>query len=197
MAIRKTYERESKVDSKANRQTIENLKVNHRWPEGLDQVRKAVQECFAWARSFGNCALVTVDTYGTFMEFLVAGLYAFAPQGRIGGITSLTKGAGLRLLAGDVAAVTEFKTSSHYAFQPVILPPCMTPFLELYINQVVPRFKLTWGDDEPLFVSFPDGGRCERLGRYYTRFAEKRLGIHFTTTDARALNDTSAANACR
>lgn len=65
-------------------------------------------------------------------------LLAGAPQGRIGGLLSLTKRMGDDLNIDALVCTSRFKTSGTYGYQPVIVPPFVRQLFSQFVATIRP-----------------------------------------------------------
>lgn len=66
-------------------------------------------------------------------------------------------------------------------------------YMEIYINRIIAQLRPTATNEQPLFTSY-DGKKIE-LGRLYTAFMNKYLGVNFGTTSSRSMLETDAYDA--
>ena len=79
--------------------SVEQLKQDGMWPEGgIREIQEGFPPLEDIAKQYLQMQCITDDDFKWYSGFLSAHLYAFAPQGRIGGIKSLTVEQGFVLL---------------------------------------------------------------------------------------------------
>lgn len=98
-------------------------------------------------------------SYNRFLEFVIAHLYIYNPQARIGAIKELTLGDFEQLRMTGIISCENFKTSETYKFQHVTTCPATIEYLERYVKYFRPS-----NETEYLFVS-SNGKKMDNLGR--------------------------------
>ena len=63
---------------------------------------------------------VTLERYNHMLGLVLAALYSFAPQGRIGGLATMQMNQVQRLIDEGFGFTANFKTSSKYGLQPIV-----------------------------------------------------------------------------
>ena len=126
------------------------------------------------------------------METLIAAIYVDSPNGRVGGVQSLTKLHGDELARDTYTTTRIFKTSTYYGWQPVTVGRMAWPFLCRYVEELFPIVTKHLGDqpdNSPLFRTFSGEGD-PHLGKKFTSFFLRKLNIPATTTGMRDLVET-------
>ena len=101
-----------------------------------------------------------IELYKRFMELLISSFYAFAPQGRIKALATLTKANANALLSEGHTNSTSFKTYATYGYQPVISSPAVAELLARYLSVFRPHVVRATGnpslqnDTSPAFLKF-------------------------------------------
>jgi hypothetical protein len=100
------------------------------------------------------------------------------------------------LLKNSVALSQTFKTHSAFGYQPVIAGKLFKELLQIYIDRIRPvaaahnHKKDMTNPDAPLFLTFK--GKAEKgISRRITRYFEKGMGLHITSTMIRAVMETT------
>jgi hypothetical protein len=135
------------------------------------------------------------------MRLLLAAMYSFSVQGRIGGIQQLTLAQGVKLDRRGHVQQSEFKTAETFGLQPVILDSFTRPMFSFYLHNLRPivighRDGLS-DDTSPLWLSFPlttDRQHSNQLtlGRMIPPFFKQWIGVALTTTAIRHIHETTA-----
>jgi hypothetical protein len=95
------YGKQIKRDLATRDNSIENLIVNNEWPpNGLKDIRDALNLVAPFIDSFKTInTILTKELIDQYLSILITAVYADGPQGRVGGIQSLTKAHGLHLIS--------------------------------------------------------------------------------------------------
>jgi len=98
--------------------------------------------------------------YLRFLRLLIASMYAFSVQGRIGGIKSLNLRHGHQLEEHGYVGQQDFKTEEFYLVQPVIIPRYTMPLFKFYLNMLRPKVASDCPGlqlpESPLWISYTD-----------------------------------------
>ena len=142
--------------------------------------------------------------YNEFLGLLIAALYVFVPQGRIGGVQSLQFEDYETMMKMGYAMSSAFKTSAKFGYQPVLSNKQINGLITTYFQKLRPlavknarkrnSIGTTIKDPTWFWLTF-SGKHCERLGRRLTQFFLKNGHFHVTTTDIRSLLETKAHEA--
>jgi len=204
-ALKKAVKREkSSYSCTSMARQVQNFKLPK---DGFEGLQKIVADCFDWASEFTNVSSnFKIDSviYNDYVGFLVASLYVFAPQGRIGGIQCLVSKDYEDFIKMGHAMSSSFKTKAKYELQPVLsneklnelITTYMTKFRPIAVKNArdaAPRGKPIQTPEE-FWLTF-DGKHDERLGRRLTQFFVKKGHYHITTTSIRSLLETTAHKA--
>jgi hypothetical protein len=129
---------------------------------------------------------------------MFSAIYAFAPQGRIGGVDGLVYGQLTEMIDDDFAMSNRFKTSLTYGLQAVIVSSVSKKLLLLYAKYIRPLVSsnLSVAMDNFLFLTF-DGEPMQSnvIGTLVTKTFENLIGYHTTTTLIRSMVETMASTA--
>lgn len=191
--LRKSIRKENIM---SKRTSIDDRIQNNTMPvDGLQSVQHAVLEEHPWCLQINHETVLDKEIFRLFIDVLVTSLYAFAPQGRIGGIESLSWRNGIDLVNDGVAMAEDFKTKHVYLYQPVIASPEVKPLLKLYLLYLLPwatKLPVPIDDKAPLFVTW-NGEKDTNLSLAVRRFCKRKLnGILMGTTTIRAMVSTAA-----
>ena len=195
----KVYRRKSKKQLQLRSQEEEI--ANRRLPaEGVTELQAQVLTEMAWVDSLETVPLISHNVYVRFMQILFAGMYAFCPQGRIGGIMSLKFKHGQVLHQQGFLLATDFKTSESFIYQPILLCDVTARLLDVYLkvmrkipaaaraatyNQSINR------QDDPLWLTWK-GEEDTNIGRHITAHSRNTMGLHITSTALRSLMECTA-----
>jgi hypothetical protein len=127
--------------------------------------------------------------YDFFMGMLFASLYAFSPQGRIGGITVALYSQVKELIDDGHTLVEHFKTNTTYIFQPVTSSNTSRILIGLYIGHIRPSvFRKPY---DPLWLNYNgDKMSSHDISLLVRLFFEKTMNIRLTSTSIRSLVET-------
>ena len=175
------------------------VRQGHWPPGGLLQLQRAVDEqilittnMFAGTRP----VLVTDDLLSNFMSLLFATLYTTAPQGRVKAIEELQMHHLVEIEADGFALVTDFKTAESQQHQAVIFSIKARTLLRIYLNKIRPILQPRNYEprlNDPLFITI-QFRPMENAGRLISRFFEKQVSIHITSTDVRGIVESHLAD---
>lgn len=198
--IRRAYSRKDRkvrASSSSMEACIQNLQLP---PNGLRDLQMICKSRFLWAESIAlssDPAIITKEIFNSYMELLYSSIYCFAPQGRIGGVTSLKYKQYTELMNTGSATTTQFKTYVKYGYQIVILNdqtwPLMKKYYEVFRPVAANNNSTTSMNrpDSPLWINF-DGTPDTRIGFRVTTFFKRFLQIQINTTLIRSLVETTS-----
>lgn len=181
------YQRMKKhVRSGITMQTM--MDTNRMPPNGMADLRAEVIKGIQWAQANEQHIERGDDKelYTAFMSLVYSALYTSAPQGRVGGIMSLTIDQLPSLLTTGYATTDQFKTQATYGYQAVIVAKNVQSLIELYVTARAAILERTNSTTNGLWVTY-DGAREIEIGRRVTAFFKPRLRLHITTTMIRSL----------
>lgn len=162
---------------------------------GLQSVQEAVLKEHSWCLNIDKNTVLDKEIFNLFKGVLCTTMYAFAPQGRVGGIESLTWRDGIALVNNGVAMAEDFKTQITYLYQPVLASKESKPLLQLWLLLFLPwatKLQVPKDDDAPLFVTW-EGLKDTNLSLAVRKFCKQKLnGINMGTTVIRAMVSTAA-----
>ena len=193
--IRKSYSREVKKQTKKAK-TIQCAIHEQKIPvAGLQAIQQAILtevKLFNGMFQLAETRLLwqkEKSKYDFFMGVLFTSLYAFSPQGRIGGITVAKLHQSRELIEDGQTLVDDFKTDSTYIFQPVTSSNTSRILLGLYIGYMRPSvltkpYDPLWLNHNGETMSSNDISLLVRL------FSEKTMGIRLTSTAIRSIVET-------
>lgn len=175
------------------------VRQGHWPPGGLPQLQRAVEEqilivtnMFAGTRP----VLVTDDLLSNFLSLMLATLYTTAPQGRVKAIEELQMHHLVEIEADGFALVTDFKTAESQQHQAVIFSFKARTLLRIYLNKIRPVLQPRNYEprlNDPLFVNI-QFRPMENASRLISRFFEKQISIHITSTDIRGIVESHLAD---
>jgi hypothetical protein len=158
---------------------------------GMKDLQTAVIKEMPWIESLEH-TVIDKYVYNRFTDTMYAALYAFSPQGRVGGLQTMKYEQVGELLQEGFANTTEFKTAAAFTFQSVTLSDVAAYLLRLYVDRV--RCAAQCADprpDDPLFLTFA-GTADLRISTKVTRFYRRTLDIHTAPTAIRSVAETAA-----
>lgn len=215
--FQKAYSRANR--SKRSSKTMESEVYLGKMPAGgLPELQETFVAEITWVQKFVQLAkayeathrgrpysLMTNADYSRFSSAMYAGLYTFAPNGRVGGIEDLKEMQYDQLVEEGHVHSKKFKTNVRYGYQPVILSTISYFFVKIFWEHFRPvamnNLRTALGDDMPdksvrsLWVNFD--GKPERIGPRVTQYFKRTLGIHITTTAMRSLVETTTETLAR
>jgi hypothetical protein len=169
--------------------TVNTLISANKMPQnGMADLRGAVIQGIEWVEANQGVIVLADDkvVYETFLAVLICGLYVTAPQGRVGGLQSLTIDQIDELTSKGYALTNQFKTQSTFGYQAVVVATSMHKFVDIYMTARSAVMERTGSTSSFLWVTF-SGQRDQDLGRRVTTFFKQRLRLHITTTMIRSL----------
>ena len=189
--LRKKYSKKRKHERAETPNTIEDLITARAWPaNGISDLYEAVKkEKDEW---LDNVLLKKVSvckgTYIPMLELLASSFYTTSVQGRVSAFNMLQMKNIPEMLNQGVAFSKEFKTSSTFGLQPVILSDTSRYLLRVYLDVFRPK---QYGSRpcDLLFISFE--GKPVSFGKLVVRFFKRTLNLHITTTRIRAIVETA------
>jgi hypothetical protein len=183
---------------------------------GLEELRECIQNSIKnlqYSCRDGNMYF-DKDMYKDYMGLLYASLYVFSVQGRISGIEDVKYGQAEELMKHGQVLSDKFKTYSKFTYQPVTLSSTSLKLLEIYLMVFRPKISNGRRDGpfDSLWLTY-DGDAEDNLGNvvesiyismnfnidfYYivgksvTRYFERNISCHVTSTSIRSLIETEA-----
>jgi hypothetical protein len=158
-----------------NKDTIDYKILNRQWPKnGLKGLQNTIQEEKTnWVdKQDGFEDLIpTASVINRFTAFLFAAIICGTVQGRISGLTNVTLAQGRRMFEEDnsVAMTDQFKTSSTFGWQVIMVPTWTKPYGVMWMDTIRPkileslsrsRAKELMAPDAPLFIKVGGGPVC-------------------------------------
>ena len=183
-----------------SQKTMASLVAIGRLPEGTvdeqwEQLQGAVREALKKVEADAADKLrVSSHYYNWVLGLCVASLYAFSPQGRIHGMSTLLLDQFQEMKEAGHTMCSMFKTNTRFGYQPIIASVESIQALEFYLGYVRP-VAIQNGKVESayLFITF-NGCTFEDadLGRHLSAFYTKETGLHITSNNMRKLVETTA-----
>lgn len=186
--VRETQSSRQRRDRSTSHTLDEKVRLRLAPAKGLKELRDAVVSALPWTKKQKTWVKVS---YQHFMEVLFSALYLFSPNGRPGGVQSLTLAQGNDLLEHAYTTTAEFKTRSTYGFQPVTIGEAAWELLQLYLEVLRPLVAQVTNNAAALWLRF-DGSPDLAIGKKVSSFFMKALGLSITVTTIRDLVETES-----
>jgi hypothetical protein len=106
---------------------------------GMSDIQKLIQAKMTSMTEMISDNSIDRTKYALFVGFVIATLYAYAPQGRIGGICAMTTDNAIELLSTTMTDVYEFKTAHTYGVQPILTERNGQHVLRMYLKYLRPN----------------------------------------------------------
>lgn len=137
--------------------------------------------------------VVPPDLINRFMGFILAAMYCFKVQGRIGAFEKMTLQDVERLLRSIPVLSTEFKTFRSFTYQAIDCPPWLVPYMKLWLAY---RTNLVAGSPEltnKKSLLFLTGNKTAINGsRMLTNYLNNTFGLEMTSNSIRKLVEYEA-----
>lgn len=179
-----------------NNNSLQSKVINRQLPgNGLQDIRDAVAKSLLWVETNTDEIVKGNDKWihGHFLGIFITAMYTHA-QGRIGGILDLKANQLEELALNGCVMTSTFKTSSHFGYQPCIIPQGLIPYLHIYADTRHSIVEST-GIDSPWLWIKVDGTREEDIGAKVTAYCIASLNVNLTTTGMRAMMEIEANEA--
>ncbi len=188
--------------------TLQGIVYSRQLPiEGHSALIKTLLGCKAWVANFvarmnETWTKLDKEEYEIFMQILFSSMFVFAPQGRVGGIASLTCGQGVQMISNGNTYSHEFKTKYKYGYQPVIIAgDFLLLLVETYINVARPKISNCQTAHRPLDplwltytkVKMTNSDISHRISRFFLR----TMQLNITTTGIRKMVEIEMESAVR
>ncbi len=196
---RKSMKRMLRIQRNSDQVSVEHMVETRCWPEGgLPELQDAVEKEFlVWIER----DIVLKSDLNSYLNLLMAALYAFSPQGRIAGVVSLTLDQVEMLFLKGHAITSKLKTREFYGFQSVLIDKLFAArLLQRYIKCIRPAIVFSCGNaslnegTSPLLLrgnGAPVGPK--EGGRMIANFFKRTLGLTITSQTMRAIGETGAS----
>lgn len=139
-AISRSYKKNGK--RKRTKKSMKLAIEEGRLPSGgMIELQEAIIKMVPTLKQICVQPVINKSTYDFFMGCLFGSMYAFSPQGRIGGFEGLIYGQASGLITDGYAMVKDFKTSLTYGAQPITVRSIALDVLKMYHDKI--RVKVT------------------------------------------------------
>lgn len=166
----------------------------------LQEIQAAVSKEFDWVNQIRRRVLqenyqLDCQEYNLFVGLVVTSFYVFSVQGRIGAFSSLKLHQVQDFRSNGFATSTNFKNSSTWGFQPIIVNDDTLKLVDVYVNEIRKQVVTRTAHDNTescLFIKY-DGFPFTSLSKLVTHFFRTKLRLNTNSTILRSLMETEAS----
>jgi hypothetical protein len=215
-ALRKAYLKEFR--KKRSSKTMQSEVYQRKQPvNGISDLQGTFTSEIEWVKGYVKLIKEYEDLHGgrpyypmtnveytRFTQAMYGSIYAFAANGRVGGIEDLKENQYEQLVEEGHVHSSKFKTYARYGYQPVILSVVsfffVKNFWEHFRPVAIQNLEFSNGGlfettQRSLWLTFD--GKPDKIGPRVTQYFKRTLQLHITTTAIRSLVETTTETLAR